>query len=115
MKIMKRIVLLEDEPQVSYVMTQLLKNYGYDVLSYVKPSDLLINKPKNIDFIITDFDMKTENAYNTLAIRNVEYPMVKMLLTTGNVIEAYNFHAKTSIDYIFKPINIRDLVNRIER
>lgn len=112
---MKRIVLLEDEPDTNYCMTQLLKHFGYDVLSYAKPSEFLRNKPLNIYHIVTDFDMITENAYNTLAIRNVEYPYVNMTLTTGNVIEAYKFHQKTGIEYLLKPVIIQDLINKIER
>lgn len=112
---MKRIVLLEDEPNTNYAMSELLKHFGYDVLSFYKPSEFLRNKPLNIYHIVTDFDMITENAYNTLAIRNVEYPLAKITLTTGNVVEATKFYQKTGIDYLLKPILISDLIDKIER
>ena len=118
----KKILLVDDEPDVTYTIQKILEDYGFKVDSFNDPILALNNyKAYFYDLVILDIKMPTMDGFELyLKIRDMD-PKVKICFLT--VIATFNEEfrkirlllGKTiSEDYfIQKPVEMDDLLKKL--
>ena len=119
----KRILLVDDESDVTTVLTFALEDYGFEVESYNNPLVALSNfKPNYYDLAILDIKMPEINGFELLhEIRKEDESLRICFLTAltelrdhmSDINELSPAFVKDGI--IRKPISNKDLLNDINR
>lgn len=119
----KRILLVDDESDVTTVLTFVLEDYGFEVDSYNNPLNVLSNFKSNYyDLAILDIKMPEMNGFELFRkIRKVDENLRICFLTAltelRDHISDINELSPTFVkDWIIrKPISNKDLLNDIDR
>ena len=119
----KRILLVDDESDVTTVLTFALEDYGFEVESYNNPLVALSNfKPNYYDLAILDIKMPEMNGFKLLHEIRKEDENLKICFLTAltelrdhmsDLNELSPSFAKDRV--IRKPISNKDLLNDINR
>jgi two-component system, OmpR family, response regulator ChvI len=119
----KRILLVDDEPDVTTVLTFALEDYGFEVESYNNPLVALSNfKPNYYDLAILDIKMPEMNGFELLREIRKEDENLRICFLTAltelrdhmsDINELNPAFVKDGI--IRKPISNKDLLNDINR
>lgn len=119
----KRILLVDDESDVTIVLTFALEDYGFEVESYNNPLVALSNfKPNYYDLAILDIKMPEMNGFELLREIRKEDENLRICFLTAltelrdhmsDINELNPEFVKDGI--IRKPISNRDLLNDINR
>ncbi len=113
-----RILLAEDEERIAQMIQRYLTGHGYSVEWCGNGRDGLVvfeQDPKRFDLLITDMTMPGMNgkefAQKVLALR----PDLPVILCTGysSLIDREEATRLGIKDYVEKPLNLQDLLNRI--
>jgi PAS domain S-box-containing protein len=115
-----KILVVDDEPVVRQLLTQILTEEGHDVETTEDGKDAL-NRIKHDGYDLVLIDMKLpgmsgEELYNR--IKTIEEALTKRLvLITGDVMgsDTEAFIARTKMPCITKPFNIKQLKSEIRR
>ena len=110
-----KLMLVDDEERYLFTTAKLIKKKGIDVVtaqSGAQALDLL--KIHDIHVVILDIKMPGMDGCKTLQAIKTLYPPVEVIFLTGHAtmhsaIEGLQFGA---FDYIMKPADIDDIVNR---
>lgn len=81
---MKRIVIIDDEPQIRDMLQKILQRYGYEVAVAENGKEgikLCANKPA--DLVITDLTMPEKDGMETIKELRSDYPGVKIIAMSG--------------------------------
>ena len=81
---MKRILLVEDDPQVRGMLTKMLQKAGYDVRSAAngeEAAEVLQGGP--VDAIVTDIFMPQKDGLETISYMQQNHPGVKIIAISG--------------------------------
>jgi DNA-binding NtrC family response regulator len=115
----KKILLIDDDPDVSSVIIDILENFGYSVLSVNnanKVKDILKNH--TFDLIITDLIMPGKVGAEIVSdIREIELKAPILVMTGGGRLEL-NDNLKEAMkkganDTLNKPFNFPDLIEKV--
>jgi DNA-binding response OmpR family regulator len=119
----KRILLVDDESDVTMVLTFALEDYGFEVESYNNPLVALSNfKPNYYDLAILDIKMPEMNGFELLREIRKEDENLRICFLTAltelrdhmsDINELSPAFVKDGI--IRKPISNKDLLNDINR
>jgi two-component system, OmpR family, response regulator ChvI len=119
----KRILLVDDESDVTIVLTFALEDYGFEVESYNNPLVALSNfKPNYYDLAILDIKMPEMNGFELLREIRKEDENLRICFLTAltelrdhmsDINELSPAFVKDGI--IRKPISNKDLLNDINR
>lgn len=119
----KRILLVDDESDVTIVLTFALEDYGFEVESYNNPLVALSNfKPNYYDLAILDIKMPEMNGFELLREIRKEDENLRICFLTAltelrdhmsDINELNPEFVKDGI--IRKPISNKDLLNDINR
>ena len=119
----KRILLVDDESDVTTVLTFALEDYGFEVESYNNPLVALSNfKPNYYDLAILDIKMPEMNGFEFLREIRKEDENLRICFLTAltelrdhmsDINELSPAFVKDGI--IRKPISNEDLLNNINR
>ena len=119
----KRILLVDDESDVTMVLTFALEDYGFEVESYNDPLVALSNfKPNYYDLAILDIKMPEMNGFELLREIRKEDENLRICFLTAltelkdhmsDINELSPAFVKDGI--IRKPISNEDLLNNINR
>jgi two-component system, OmpR family, response regulator ChvI len=119
----KRILLVDDESDVTIVLTFALEDYGFEVESYNNPLVALSNfKPNYYDLAILDIKMPEMNGFELLREIRKEDENLRICFLTAltelrdhmsDINELNPAFVKDEI--IRKPISNKDLLNDINR
>lgn len=119
----KRILLVDDESDVTIVLTFALEDYGFEVESYNNPLVALSNfKPNYYDLAILDIKMPEMNGFELLREIRKEDENLRICFLTAltelrdhmsDINELNPAFVKDGI--IRKPISNKDLLNDIDR
>ena len=114
------ILIVEDEPAILEIATQILKMYGYIVLAAGAPGEAIRLAREHIGeihLLMTDIVMPEMNgrdlAKNILSI----YPNIKRLFMSGYTADIIAHHGvlEDGVHFIQKPFTINDLVATVRK
>jgi DNA-binding response OmpR family regulator len=115
----KRILLVDDEPDICMVYQMVLEDAGYECISYTDPVKALKEfKPYFYDLILLDIKMPVLNGFELCKkIREVDKAVHIIFITAS---ESYyekfrgqQFADLTKINYIQKPIGNEELARLV--
>ena len=111
------VLLVEDDEDISSLLSGLLKKYGYDVISAHSGEDALrLFKEKCFDIIILDVHLPSLDGDTVVRFMKQQQPSQKMIVISGDFNAAQAIGVKYGIDEVFeKPFHIRDLNATIQR
>ena len=111
---MQNILIIDDEPMMTELLDQHLKDCGYGVMTANSAADALTLLPKNPDLIILDINMPDMDGL-TFCKKIREHISCPILFLTARVTE----QAKVlgfgigGDDYITKPFGLKELTARV--
>ena len=116
MKRKSHILVVDDEPNVLVTYRLILQQQGYEVsaaLSSEEAREALAMKA--IDLLLCDLSLeKQENGFDVIAFAHQKDPQMPAVLLTGYAAQEANDHAaELGIPVLFKPIDIRELLDTI--
>jgi CheY-like chemotaxis protein len=116
----KRILLVDDEPDVTYAIEKILENNGFVVSSYNDPTLVLSNfKPGLYDLLLLDIRMPEINGFELYQkIREIDsYVKICFLTASEMFYEEYRrldaYPRLNKEHFIQKPIRTEDLIHQI--
>lgn len=116
---MKRILVIDDEQMLLDNIKDLLELYGYDVITS-NDSLLILESIENIkpDIILVDIVMPRCDGYEFVTklreekcVSDVPVAFITAKIESNDVAKGWKYDIS---DYIIKPYNIENLVERIE-
>ncbi|MDM5317856.1 response regulator transcription factor [Fictibacillus sp. b24] len=113
---MKTILIVEDEPKLSEVVSSYLKTEGFNTLEALNANDALKQiKNHSIDFVVLDL-MLPDMSGEELCQRIRQKHTLPILMLTAKVKEEERINglALGADDYMAKPFSPRELVMRIK-
>jgi len=113
-----RVLLVDDELEFIDPLAQRLDARGFAVDTAVSADlALCIIKEKELDVVILDVLMPGKSGIEALKEIKQEKPLVEVIMLTGHatVETAIQGMKLGAFDYLMKPINIDDLVEKIKK
>ena len=114
-----KVLLVDDEREFVTILTQRLTKRNCSVTIAHNGNDALaqLEGDKDIEVVILDVKMPGPNGIETLKLIKEKLPLVEVIMLTGqstidSAIDAIKLGA---YDYILKPIEIEELVSKIEK
>ncbi len=107
------ILIVDDEPNTLKVLSAILKNKGYDILTARTAEEALnIIKKKDVDAIISDYKLPGINGIQLVdEIKDKGYQMPIVMLTAyGTIEKAVEAMKKGAFNYLVKPVNPDELI-----
>lgn len=114
---MFNILVVEDDPDMRELFCTVLADSGYNAIPAVDGVNALkIMDREYIDLIIADIMMPRMDGYDlTRSLREANYELPILMVTAKDQFEDMQRGFRTgSDDYMIKPINVRELVLRVE-
>lgn len=114
---MFNILVVEDDPDMRELFCTVLADSGYNAIPAVDGVNALkIIDREYIDLIIADIMMPRMDGYDlTRSLREANYELPILMVTAKDQFEDMQRGFRTgSDDYMIKPINVRELVLRVE-
>ncbi len=116
----KRILLVDDEPDVTYAIRMVLENNGILVDSYTDPNAALSNfKPGLYDLLLLDIRMQEMNGFDLHEkLREIDSNVKACFLTASELFyEEYrtlDIHSRLEKEYfIQKPCRSEELIHKL--
>ena len=105
---MFRIIVAEDEPDIRALYAKVLRQNGYEVLTLLGNS--------NADLIISDVMMPKMDGYEMVAALRQMHTNIPILLITAkdSFLDLRKGFLTGADDYMTKPININEMVLRVQ-
>jgi DNA-binding NtrC family response regulator len=109
-----RILVVDDEPMVLSMVTDLLRNYGYDVLPASSPRQALeaVWNKRPIDVVLSDLTMPGMRGTDLVREIGQILPRTACILMTGG--GCYPVDVPEGVYLIFKPVSASNLIAAIE-
>lgn len=118
---MTRLLLVEDDPQVRSMLSETLKQEGYDVVEAENGKEALaLYKAAPADLVITDIIMPEQDGVETIHSLRREFPQAKIIAISGgsaNVRGEYllgTADALGAVKTFKKPVDIPLLLDTIQ-
>lgn len=115
---MLTILIVDDEPNYRLILSEIIKDEGYDVLVAESAEKALpIVKSTDLDLVITDMRMPGMDGMEFLKeikIFNAELPVI-MITAFGEVEKAVKAMQAGAINYLTKPFNNEELLVSIQK
>ncbi len=119
MTALAKILLVDDEREFVVVLTQRLAKRNYSVTFAHSGKDALarLQEEKNIEVVILDVKMPVLDGIETLKRIRKKWPLVEVVMLTGHatIDSAVNAIKMGACDYLMKPVEIEQLVSKIEK
>jgi DNA-binding response OmpR family regulator len=121
MKNNNRILIVDDEPDLTKISVMALEHYGYKVDAFNNPKEALSKyKPGSYDLIILDIKMPEMNGFELYREIKKKDNNAKMCFLTASELYYKEFREKEfrSLDrnlFIRKPINNEELAKEINK
>lgn len=119
MTALAKVLLVDDELEFVAVLTQRLTKRNYSVTFVHSGKDALaqLEEDKDIEIVILDVKMPGLDGTETLKLIRKKWPLVEVIMLTGHstLDSAINAIKIGAYDYLLKPIEIEQLVSKIEK
>ena len=112
-----KIMLVDDEERFLLTTKKLLSKKGYEVFTASSGAEALENlKKQNIHVVILDVKMPGMDGMETLKEIKKHFPLVEVIMLTGHatVESAVDGLKSGAIDYLMKPADIEELIEKSE-
>jgi DNA-binding NtrC family response regulator len=112
-----KIMLVDDEERFLATTQKLLTKKGYDAITASSGSRALeLLAQKTVHVVILDVKMPGMDGIETLKAIKKQYPMVEVIMLTGHatVESAVQGLKSGASDYLMKPADVDDLIDRAE-
>ena len=112
----KLIYLAEDDPTSAYLIHEMLNDTGIEIIDAPNGKVLLdLIKNKTPDLVILDINMPVMNGYKAIELIRREHKELPVIAQTAYAMpdEKERILKAGCSDYISKPIDIHELINRI--
>lgn len=115
----KKILLVDDEPDILNMVSLRLKANGYEVITGSSGQDALdLTKEHMPDLLIVDVNMPPPNGFQVCRTLKDDdaYKHIPIIFLTAKVSESDKFWGSESgaDDYVTKPYNPQDLMEKIK-
>jgi DNA-binding NtrC family response regulator len=114
-----KVLLVDDEREFVAILTQRLTKRNCSVTFAHNGKDALaqLEEDKNIEVVILDVKMPGVDGIETLKLIKEKWPLVEVIMLTGHstIDSAINAIKLGAYDYILKPIEMEELVLKIEK
>jgi len=113
----KRILIVDDEQNISFLLQNILEDAGYDIATADNGiAALEVIKHQKPDMIITDIDMPYMDGLELVGIVRNMHPEIKNIVMTGSPNQRYYQRAKEYgvIHYLTKPLDFENLKVKID-
>jgi CheY-like chemotaxis protein len=124
----KRILVADDDHEMSYELSGILKNRGYEVKTAGDGQAVLkLVEKQKFDLLLLDLKMPVMTGFEVLKELDAKNIMIKTIVLTGNIIHSslpdekdMNKEEKTRIlklaDFVMnKPYDMKKLLEKIKR
>lgn len=122
---MIRIFLLEDDPQLRYLLQQAMRHWGYEVFSYSDPNKFLLTwysactcgeQQMCGDILISDIDMPNMRGTELVQfIKGIGCKIPCIALMSGNwTLDDEKIALRADCNILQKPFRLHDLKNWLE-
>ena len=115
----KKIMIVDDEPDILFTVGQMLETSGYEVIKAVDGKDCLKKLCEvTPDLVLLDIMMPEINGWDVAAKikENPKWNNIPIIfLTIKGDTMSVGMGGMVAVDYITKPFDIQDLKNRVER
>lgn len=115
---MEKILIIDDDPSILYLLEQVLSLEGYQVLKTENAEKAhSILKTHQVDVVITDVSMPGKSGIQLLKELNQSDPELPVIIMTGvgtmqTAIEASRFDA---YEYVTKPFDTEEIISLLKR
>lgn len=116
----KRIYVVDDEPKIGNLFTNVLERDGYEVDSYLNPISMLEaldNGAKKPDVVVADMMMPEMNGVElleTLQERELDVPVI-IMTAHSSVQTAVEAMRQGAFHYLQKPVNLEEMRALLEK
>src|SRR5215467_11059688 len=117
-RLMATVLVVDDEKNYLWLLDELLRGEGYDVVTCEKGSDALkVLREAMVDVLLTDLRMAEMDGLTVLDKTREISPATSMLLMTayGTIERAVEAMRRGAYDFVVKPFDNADLVRSIRR
>jgi DNA-binding response OmpR family regulator len=117
----KRIMIVDDEPDVLFSLRTILEKQNYDVITVSNGMDCLKEIEKGFKgIILMDIMMPNMDGWDTIneIVKNGHIDSVAIAIITGNGSKDFQKISKLGpyvVDYLAKPLDINKLISSVER
>jgi len=115
----KKIMVVDDEPDILFTVGQMLEMNGYDVVKVKNGNECLDKLHEGVpDLVLLDIMMPEVSGWDVAAKikENPEWANIPIIfLTAKGDTMSIGMGGLASEDYIVKPFDIKDLKDRIEK
>lgn len=115
---MENIIVVDDEPEVIEILTEILDSAGYNVHGYTNPEEAIKAIQANTyDIVFTDLKMpKVDGIQVTKAAKKVSAETEVIVITGFASLESAIEALKQDVfDYIFKPFNVSEILFTVNK
>ncbi|WP_456325874.1 response regulator [Desulfonauticus submarinus] len=114
-----KLLLVDDEKNFLDAISKRLKKKGIEDFYCVYSGEeclYFLNKNKSIDVVVLDIKMPGIDGIETLKAIKTSYPLIEVILLTGHgtVESAIEGMKLGAYDYLMKPCELEDLIEKIE-
>lgn len=112
---MSKILIAEDNLELRQLFTKVLQKNGYTVKGISSNQEVLEVMDEGIDLIVSDAAMPTMNVLELVKqLREVGCTIPVLIITAKDAFdETYQGLASGSIEYMIKPINVKEMMLKI--
>ena len=119
MTALAEILLVDDEPEFVAILNQRLTKRNFRVTYAHSGRDALaqLKGDKDIEVVLLDAKMPGLDGIETLKRIKKKWPLIEVIMLTGHstLDSAVNAIQLGAFDYLLKPIDIEQLVSKIEK
>ena len=115
----KAILLVDDEEDLLDILSKRLRKRGFRVetIDNGKSALEMLDARNDIDVVVLDEKMVGMTGLETLKVIKERHPHVEVIMLTGHgsVRDAMTALKQGALDYLTKPLDIQDLVDRLDQ
>jgi len=113
-----RVLIIDDEQDFATALAERLRLRGYEATAIFSPDEALATtKEMQPDVVLLDLRLPGVSGIEMLMTMREFVPGVEIILLTGHLDLAQRIQGMRldAFEYIMKPIEIADLINKIEK
>jgi CheY-like chemotaxis protein len=112
----KRILIVDDDPSVRYMLSRILLDEGYDALAAANGREgLKIVAAQEVDLVLLDWKMPVMNGQETLKELTVLRPNLPVIIVTAYPCQQFEGGLTGASAVLQKPLDFPMLLQAIEK
>ncbi|MBW1870572.1 MAG: response regulator [Deltaproteobacteria bacterium] len=112
-----KVLIVDDEEDLITTLVERLEIRGFDVVGLQTGQQAIEQlKQRSFDVVVLDVKLKGEDGVEVMKLIKHDHPTLPVILLSGHMSQESSeegFRAG-AIDYLIKPINIEDLIKKLQ-